>query len=385
MEEYLSQFINTRPDMKLRPLFSCMRKHLWIPDEQNWGFFSEDRVAKKLHDEAKFICQTFPRKAQVIAVEHELSFTLNGTRFFGIVDAVLRYPDGTIELVDYKTGMRLPKREQLELYSIPFGNVADTKVRLRYILTGRAYHHVCEVNLEQRKAIKERLSDLVRIIVDDRSFHPVVGSHCDKCGVLTECPYGKRPRKSDRRRIAENLPRLRTLRPKPPNESKYVYLEAVSEVNRRLGVTSSTSSRRKGNGTSFRYRRAQREFSCVRTGKTIPPGQMHFVDHKSNRITEKAFAIEFPEAYRKHKDAWSAKRPAEPRTRKSEAEAQILRPAGRAFNKTCGKYDYKCAVCREKIRKGTKHLANKHGTRLHGRCFKKRFGVSPLELAAEGA
>ena len=64
--------------------------------------------------------RNLPPDSRIKAVEHKLAFTLRDIRYFGIVDLVISDSDGTIRLVDYKTGKN-PRihLEQLELYSLP--------------------------------------------------------------------------------------------------------------------------------------------------------------------------------------------------------------------------------------------------------------------------
>lgn len=142
----------------------------WWPDHRKE---EAKRRRDKFRQNVRFICRTFPSNVEVVAVEHELRFQFDGLNFFGIVDLVLRYPDGRFEIVDYKTGTRRPAKEQLEIYSIPFCRTSShPNIDFRIICVDRESHYRWTQNTRGTTETTERILRLTRTIMADHSYRP---------------------------------------------------------------------------------------------------------------------------------------------------------------------------------------------------------------------
>lgn len=147
---------------------------------------------KKRRNRVKFTCSTFPKDVEIIAVEKELLFEVNNIKFYGIVDLVLKYPDGTLEIVDYKTGLKNPVKEQLEIYSIPFTQYQDfSKVQFRAICPDRQSHYKWSLNRNEIDERRKHILDIVNTIINDSNFAPAISSACSRCSVRYECEHSE--------------------------------------------------------------------------------------------------------------------------------------------------------------------------------------------------
>jgi len=57
----------------------------WSPNRKEF----ENKKRRIFRDNAKFICKTFPENVEIVAVEQELSFTVDKVKFYGIIDLIL--------------------------------------------------------------------------------------------------------------------------------------------------------------------------------------------------------------------------------------------------------------------------------------------------------
>jgi len=178
--EIVNEAFNLRYLRKTEWYWSIERKEL------------ENRKRKIFRDNARFFCKTFPESVEIVAVEQKLSFTVDKVKFYGIADLVLRYPDGRLEIVDYKTGMRLPTKEQLEIYSIPFTQGKDySSISLRVICVDRQSHYRWSQDKEEMIKSSRNILSIVNTMMNDNSFVPCIGSHCKNCSMGHVCEYSE--------------------------------------------------------------------------------------------------------------------------------------------------------------------------------------------------
>lgn len=100
----------------------------------------------------KYIEKNFTPKKLPIALEHPFQFSLGGIRVGGRMDRIDRLSDGSIEIIDYKTGRnsieekQIKNNLQLSLYTLAAKNIPEVpqhtnissiKVSLHYIETGK--------------------------------------------------------------------------------------------------------------------------------------------------------------------------------------------------------------------------------------------------------
>lgn len=180
----------------------------WSPERKEL----EKRKRKNFRDSAKFLCKTLPQNAKIIAIEKDLSFQIGGIKFYGIVDLVLEYPDGHLEIVDYKTGIRLPIKEQLEIYSIPFVNESHcSSISFRVICVDRKSHYRWSQNRSEIVESSNNILGIIKTITDDNTFAPVISSYCQNCPVQHVCNHAKNYKKNGKRvRRSNFLTKLRS-------------------------------------------------------------------------------------------------------------------------------------------------------------------------------
>lgn len=265
---------------------------------QKWWSDQRKEAAKKKRDtfrrNVKFICDTFPTGVELIAVEHELRFQLDGLNFYGIVDLVLRYPDGRFEIVDYKTGMYRPIREQLEIYSIPFCEASSRPaIDFRVISVDRESHYRWTQDTRDMTELTRRIRGIVGTILADRSYSPIVGSHCRDCGANNACIYSQQEGIAKYKARPSHTPILTRLG--SDCEWKNAITPPRSKTRSSTSSVKSDKPARKNDGSSFSFSRAKEQYRCLKTGRSIRRHEYHFVDHRGKRYCVDAFREMHPE------------------------------------------------------------------------------------------
>ncbi len=259
--------------------------------EWNWSPMRkifQNRRRKIFRDNAKFFCKTFPESVEIVAVEQELSFTVEKVKFFGIVDLILKYPDGHLEIVDYKTGNRLPIKEQLEIYSIPFTKGKNcSSISFRVICVDRQSHYRWSQNKEEMVKSSRDILSIVNTIINDNSFVPCIGSHCKNCSVRDVCKYSENYEKNGEKSNRHNkLTRLSSI---------YEWKQGVIPPKSVNSKSNKPSTQRRGQGLSFSLSRAKSKYECYKTARPIRIGEYHFVNHGGKRYCIDAFRELYPE------------------------------------------------------------------------------------------
>ena len=246
---------------------------------------------KKLRSRVRFTCRTFPKNVEIVAVEKELSFKINNIKFYGIVDLVLKYPDGTIEIVDYKTGIRLPVKEQLEIYSIPFTRYQDfSKVDFRVICPDRQSHYRWSLDRKEMAERRKHILGIVNTIINDSDFAPAISSACSRCSVRYACKYSKNYKKT--KRVSGKNNRLTRL------NLAYEWKHGVMPpkiVGQRSKSHRDKTNKRRGRGLSYSLSQAKSKYECFKTRRPIQVGEYHFVNHSGKRFSIDAFTELYPE------------------------------------------------------------------------------------------
>jgi hypothetical protein len=196
--------------------------------------------------------------------------------------------------VDYKTGTKLPTREQLEIYSIPFTKSSNyLPINFRVICVDRESHYVWKQNAQETIESANNILGIVNTIIDDNSFTPVISSHCENCSVREECKYSKEYQANGikrRPRAKRYLTRLRSNYEWKPGQKLPRSMDADFGRNGRK----KSASKRK-HGLSFSLSKAKKEYRCLKTNKIIQKDEYHFVDHRGQRYCIDAFMELYPE------------------------------------------------------------------------------------------
>ena len=284
MEDYFKQYIGSV--VHRLEYNDVIRGRRWYLS-QVWNEEEKKRRRKRI----RFTCRTFPKDIEVVAVEKKLSFKVNNIQFYGIVDLVIKYPDGTIEIVDYKTGQnRIPIKEQLEIYSIPFTRYQDfSKVDFRVICPDRQSHYRWSLNRKEMAERRKHILGIVNTIINDSDFTPTISSVCSQCSVGYACEHSEIYGKT--KRISGKINRLTRL--------TYAYewkkgVEPPKTVKLKSNTNRDKTNKRRGQGLSYSLSQAKRKYKCLKTKRPIQVGEYHFVDHKGKRFCVDAFKELYP-------------------------------------------------------------------------------------------
>jgi DNA helicase-2/ATP-dependent DNA helicase PcrA len=138
------------------------------------------------------------RFADVTPIHAERPFLLRLEDFTvgGRIDAVYGDPDGTWEVVDWKTGRRPPDDDplaalQLDLYGLACVEIwgkrpEDVTLTYLYLASGEEVSH----SMEEPDAVKARVTEALRSI-DAGAFNATPGPYCTYCDFRAFCPEGK--------------------------------------------------------------------------------------------------------------------------------------------------------------------------------------------------
>lgn len=248
-------------------------------------------IIDEAEDRYSFIYEAIGPNATILAVEHELRYTVQGINFFGIVDLVVRDADGITHLVDFKTGGN-PRchLEQLEMYCLlVLLDSSSIGARCSFLLVDCRKRVTWDLRARDRDRdrVVENIFRIVKHMRDDTEFAPNTGSHCRECGVGHECEH----RDSRRKSVERTWPRL------TPAKS------GVARLKREAAKQTGGSTRRRGSGSkqgraagtkSLFMAVAQKEYKCDETGATIQIGEQHVARKNGCRLSMAGFHKRFP-------------------------------------------------------------------------------------------
>lgn len=143
-----------------------------------------------------------PPGGPVVAVEHDLVLELDGSTWRGRADRIDRAPDGTLRIVDYKTGSRMLTLDEaagsLQLGFYVLAANRDESIRQWGTVEGAELWYPAppprKNGIATRKFSMDRLGEveakLVAIASSIRAeeFPPATGTHCTDCRCRLLCP-----------------------------------------------------------------------------------------------------------------------------------------------------------------------------------------------------
>jgi RecB family exonuclease len=129
-----------------------------------------------------------------VALEQRFQIDVDGVTVSGVIDRMDRHPDGSYEIIDYKTNRRLPPRKyverdlQLSIYYLAawevWGILPD-RLTLYFLLPGQPM--TVARTPEDLDATRSRIADVAQGIKAGR-FAPQENRLCDWCDYQAQCP-----------------------------------------------------------------------------------------------------------------------------------------------------------------------------------------------------
>jgi len=109
----------------------------------------------------------------------------------GRIDRVDKEPDGSLHIIDYKTGNMPPEIDwaQLELYALILSKRFSWPVsKVSYLYLAPSLMSSTEISMERLGQAHWELLNTARKIRRARKFHPNPGPWCGNCDFLSICP-----------------------------------------------------------------------------------------------------------------------------------------------------------------------------------------------------
>jgi RecB family exonuclease len=129
-----------------------------------------------------------------VALEQRFAIDVDGVKVSGIIDRMDRHPDGSYEIIDYKTNRRLPPRRfvesdlQLSIYYLAAWEVwgiVPERLTLYFLLPGQPM--TVTRRAEDLEATRARIAE-VAAGIRAGAFDPKENRLCDWCDFQARCP-----------------------------------------------------------------------------------------------------------------------------------------------------------------------------------------------------
>ncbi len=188
LEEYHKAGKNSHED-----LMDFYNQH-WV----NEGFLNPQQTMHFYEKGKKMLSQYFEfcqaRKTEVVGVEKEFKYNVGKRTLRGIIDRIDRWPDGTYEVIDYKTHAEMWDQSkidsdlQLTLYSLGCKNALNIEPSaLSYFFLAHNKVVTTTRSAEQEKAALGELEAVARKI-ERMDFAPNT-TMCFRCDFKSSCRH----------------------------------------------------------------------------------------------------------------------------------------------------------------------------------------------------
>ncbi|MBI2118796.1 MAG: PD-(D/E)XK nuclease family protein [Elusimicrobia bacterium] len=168
--------------------------HEWV----NAGFQNPQQTFQFYEKGKRMLTEYFEfslqRKAEIVAVEKEFKYSAGPYILRGIIDRIDRLPDGTYEIIDYKTHAdiwdqsRIDSDLQLTLYSLGAKNALKIEpVTFSYFFLAHNKLMPTQRSKAQRQEALKELKN-VFIKIKKQEFSPNT-AQCPKCDFKQSCKY----------------------------------------------------------------------------------------------------------------------------------------------------------------------------------------------------
>ncbi|OQA43220.1 MAG: ATP-dependent helicase/deoxyribonuclease subunit B [Parcubacteria group bacterium ADurb.Bin305] len=172
----------------------------WIDENCEKDYFEEG-----LRIISQFYQHNFPPKTTILDLETKFEAIIDETPnkpdgkhiLTGRIDRLDKHPDGTIEIIDYKTNKKIPSQDnvdhnlQLSIYTIgllqkwPKIQTSNIKLSLYFVKSGEKVETKRDLN-----SLREAEQKIINLIhqIEVNSFAPRPSKLCDYCGFKYTCP-----------------------------------------------------------------------------------------------------------------------------------------------------------------------------------------------------
>lgn len=164
--------------------------------DAQWPAELTERDVRAMEEGRALLVDYFRRQGdqwpKVRFVEEPFRLELGRHTLVGTLDRVDELPDGTLQIVDYKTARtppRAPDTFQLDVYQIGLAAKAGelaARIVFEYLRHGTQY--VVEVDDRNIARTLDRLSAVLAAVEGDDTLAPRAGEHCRQCDYAAYCP-----------------------------------------------------------------------------------------------------------------------------------------------------------------------------------------------------
>lgn len=194
-------------------------KRPWTADEEK-AFFAEGvRMLKKFYE------KNAPWNYLVVDLESRFEVSLVDEKtgethiLAGIIDRIDKLPDDKYEIIDYKTGKKMPSQDmlnrdlQLSLYSLGLQNrwphlkPEDIKLSLYFLKHDEKLtaHPAPDATEKIKKHVLKTIAEIQERIKSGKPFEPMPSILCNWCGYRPLCPAWKHLYKNQNPGIANQV------------------------------------------------------------------------------------------------------------------------------------------------------------------------------------
>jgi putative RecB family exonuclease len=177
----------------LNDLLECYNE-AWVNDGFTSPQASQEFFEKGERMLVRYWDDNQDRKTEVLFVEKHFAFDLEGVKLRGIIDRIDRYPDGTVEVIDYKTHNEVWDQAkadadlQLSVYHMAAQNLLGSPPNLL------SYYFVAHGQKVSTRRNEAQIAEALKIISKAReqillkNFTPNTAV-CHRCDFRQKCPH----------------------------------------------------------------------------------------------------------------------------------------------------------------------------------------------------